>query len=154
MKNTKTDSNKKRKIASKKKTTDPAKKKKPVTKKVVSAAGKKAKGPAEAKKKSPAKKYVKKTASGKQKRTTSKKTKIPVKAPAVEENITRGEDLHLIPVAGEIQHIGSDEANHLETLFQNREKVTLHQENRKVNDALGSRKNLIKYIRVPRNKGK
>jgi hypothetical protein len=163
MKDTKTAREKKKKSAAKKKTTTiPAKKlKKPVTNKAKSATRKKTKGPAEVKTKSAAKKNVRKTAAGKPTRAAGKKTKqlvkaktkSPVKTPPVEEKITRGEDLHLIPVEGEIHPIGADEANRIENLFQNREEVALQQENRKVKDALGSRKNLIKNFRIPRHKG-
>ncbi|HKR05277.1 MAG TPA: hypothetical protein VJY62_11650 [Bacteroidia bacterium] len=163
MKDTKTAREKKKKSAAKKKTTGiPAKKlKKPVTNKAKSAARKKTKGPVGGKIKTAARKNIMKTAAGKPTRAAGKKTKQavkaktknPVKPQPVEEKITHGEDLHLIPVEGEIHPIGADEANRLENIFQKREEVTLQQENRKVKDALGSRKNLIKNFRIPRHKG-
>lgn len=161
MKDTKSDSKKKRKSAAKKKRNSiPAKKLKKPVKKKKSVARKKVKVSAKAKTKSVARKNVRKVTAGKPKRAVRKKTKQPLKAetkspvntPLVEEKITQGEDLHLIPVEGEIRTIDVDEAHRLENIFQKREDVTLQQENQKVKHALGSRKNLIKNIRIPRHK--
>lgn len=158
MKNKTTNSEKKRKGAAKKKTNSiPTNKlKRPVKNKAKSVAGKKAKESAESKRKSVAKRSVRKTTAvipkaavrKKTKKLLKQNTKSPVKTPLVEEKITHGEDLHLIPVEGEIHPIDTVEANRIENLFQNREEVTLHQENRKVKDALGSRKNLTKNFRI------
>ena len=162
MKDTTKDSKKKRKSTAKKKTnSNPSEKlKTPVKKRAKSVAGKKTKGSAEAKTKSGAKKNVRKTAAGKPtravrtktKKSFKPKTKSPVKTPVVEEKITHGEDLHLIPVEGEIHPIDAVEAHRIENLFQNREEVTLQEENRKVKDALGSRKNLTKNFRLTRRR--
>jgi|GEM_PF-5593206 len=162
MKDTTTSGKKKRKSAAKKKTNSiPSKKlKKPVKNRAKSVAGKKAKESAEKKTKSVAKQQVRKTTAGKPKRAAGKKTKKPFKAktkspvmtPLVDEKIIHGEDLHLIPVEGEIHPIDTGESHRIENLFQNREEVTLQQENRKVKDALGSRKNLKKNFRITRHR--
>lgn len=162
MKDTKIRRKNKSKSSSKKKTNSVSAKKlkRPAKKKAKSVTGKKVKESAKAKTKSAAKKNVRKISVDKPKVAVGKntkksikpKTKIPVKTPIVEEKITHGEDLHLIPVEGEIHPIDSVESHRIENLFQNREEVTLQQENQKVKNALGSRKNLTRNFRIIRHK--
>jgi len=128
-----------------------AKAKKKATK---SPAKKKTKTVAKAKVKSPAKKETKAAAPKKAKRikTVKAKTKASVPTPVVTEKITHGDDLHLIPVHGEIHETGTAEIRHLENTFHHKEEVAFHQENRRMKEAMSSRKNIKRMN--PGNRGR
>jgi hypothetical protein len=58
------------------------------------------------------------------------------------EKITHGDDLHLIPVPGEIQELRTPEIHQIENTFHHKEEVAFHQENQRMKEAMSSRKNI------------
>jgi hypothetical protein len=64
------------------------------------------------------------------------------------EPITHGEGLHFIPLQGQAHPVSPIEAHQAERIFHHREETTLHQENRKVKEAMASRKNAKRYYRI------
>jgi hypothetical protein len=58
------------------------------------------------------------------------------------EPLTHGDDLHLIPVTGEINPQQKQDSKQHEKIFRQREEVQLNQENMKAKQALATRKNI------------
>jgi len=64
----------------------------------------------------------------------------PAEEIRVAPKITHGEDLHLIPVAGEIHPVRIDDANKVERIFHHDEEVAFHRENQRVKESMSTRK--------------
>ena len=103
-----------------------------------------------------AKKKAKSAGSKRPKRSATLKTKTPVKAkrkpgkakrkaavekvPPVIEQVLPGEDLKLIPKAGDVHPVGLEEAKRVEHFVHHHQEVAFRQENQKIKQALAIRK--------------
>jgi len=116
--------------------------KKPVKSVAKPIAVKKAKKPAKSiakpvavkKTKKPAKSLAKTVAVKKLNKPAKRKEKAksPVSAAPVNETITHGEDLHLIPAPGELHPIRTLETHQLENTFHHKEEVAFQREKQKM----------------------
>ena len=99
-----------------------------------------------------AKRSVKKESKSVNRKGIKKSTKAKAKAPVIEssspEIITHGEDLHFIPEKKAAHPVTAIENHQLENRFHQQEEVALHQELKKVKDAMATRRNAKRYFRV------
>ncbi len=93
------------------------------------------------------KRKVKKPAELQTKSRAKHRVKTPVTQLPVAETL-HGEDLHLIPVEGEIQIINAEKVAQRENIFHHNQEVAFHQENQKMKAAMSSRKNAKRIYRI------